>query len=186
MADEQQQQQTEQAQDAQTGETPEGGQDKTPVTFGDWYKTLGAEQQELIDGYTNSLKSAIKTERDAKTGYEKKIRDLVKQAESGSELRNELEKMANDVQVANAKAAFFDAAHAANVRNLRLAWLAAADAGLVDAKTGECDFAKLKNVAPELFAVKLQPTANAGSGAGQNGAAQPSMNDWLRASAGRR
>lgn len=184
MADEQQQDQT-QAQQPPTGETPAGEQ-KQPVSFEDWYKTLEPQQQEAIDTYTDSLKSAIKTERDAKAGYEKKIRELIKQAESGSELRGELEKMANDVQVANAKAAFFDTAHAVNVRNLKLAWLAAADAGLVDMKTGECDFGKLKDVAPELFATRLAPTANAGNGAGQTGVREPSMNDFLRQAAGRR
>lgn len=185
MADETNSNGQQQAQDAAQGETPQGEQ-KQPVTFEDWYKTLQPEQQEAIDTYTDSLKSAIKTERDAKAGYEKRIRELIKQAESGSELRGELEKMANDVQIANAKNAFLDAAHAANVRNLKLAWLAAADAGLVDMKTGECDFGRLKDVAPELFATKLTPTANAGNGAGQTGVREPSMNDFLRQAAGRR
>jgi hypothetical protein len=43
------------------------------------------------------------------------------------------------------------------VKNLRLAWLAAQEYGLIDAKTGEADFAKLRQMAPELFAVKPRP-----------------------------
>jgi hypothetical protein len=71
------------------------------------------------------------------------------------------------------------------VKNLRLAWLAAQEYGLIDAKTGEADFAKLRQMAPELFAVKPTPTANAGSGAKQNGVADGrNMNDWIRLASG--
>lgn len=182
MADEQQQ--PTDAEQTGQGETP--ATDAKPVTFEDWYKTLGPDHQEVLDTHIDGLKSALKSERDERKAVERQLRDLAKQADEGSELRSQLDRMAADAQMATAKAEFFQAGHAANVKNLRLAWLAATDAGLVDAKTGECDFGKLKQVAPELFAQK--PTLggnNAGNGATQTGAAQPSMNDWLRSAAGR-
>ena len=183
MADETTNQQPTPEGGAQTGETLAA--DAKPVTFEDWYETLEPERQEVLDAHIDGLKSALKSERDERKAVERQLRDLAKQADEGSELRAQLDRMATEAQTATAKAEFFQAGHAANVKNLRLAWLAATDAGLVDAKTGECDFGKLKQVAPELFAQKPTTSNNAGNGAGQTGAAQPSMNDWLRQAAGR-
>lgn len=184
MADEQQQQ-AEQGQEQQGGETPTA-ETKQPVSFEDWYKTLQPEQQEAVDTHIDGLKSALKSERDERKTVERQLRDLARKAEEGSELRTQLDRLATEQATANAKATFYEQAHGANVKNLRLAWLAAADAGLIDARSGECDFGKLKDVAPELFATRLAPTANAGNGAGQTGVREPSMNDFLRQAAGRR
>jgi len=179
-------QQTTQDQGAGTGETPDAAQDKGPVSFEDWYKTLGAEQRGALDTHIDGLKSALKNERDERKTVEKQLRALAAKADEGSELRAQLDKLASDAQQATAKAEFFQAGHAANVKNLRLAWLAATDAGLIDAKTGECDFGKLKQVAPELFTVKLTPSHNAGNGATQQGVADGrSMNDFIRVASGR-
>jgi len=180
MADEQQQ--PTDADQAQQGETPAA--DAAPVTFETVYGALTPEQQEALDGHIDGLKNALKGERDGRKALERQLRDLAKTAEQGSELRQQLDKLAADQAAATAQATFYEAAHAANVKNLRLAWLAANDAGLVD-KAGDVDFDRLKQVAPELFAAKTLPTANAGNGAGQTGARQPSMNDFLRAASGR-
>lgn len=187
MADEQQQQQqtNDQTQVAPpAGETPTEGQEAAPVSFDDWYKGLTPEQQGAIDDHTSSLKAALKSERDEKRGLEKRLRDLSKQAEEGSDLRAKLDQLAGETATATAKAEFYEAGHANNVTNLRLAWLAASDAGLVNPKTGDCDFEKLRTVAPELFRKQGATTVNAGSGATQVGAAKPSMNDWLRTASG--
>ena len=177
--------QTTQGQEQQQpdGGTPEA-EAKQPVSFEEWYKGLAPDQQEAVDTHIDGLKSALKGERDGRKALEKQLRDLAKSAEEGSELRQQLDRLATQQAAATAQATFYEAAHAANVKNLRLAWLAANDAGLVD-KAGDVDFEKLKQVAPELFASKLMPTANAGNGAGQTGARQPSMNDFLRAASGR-
>ena len=182
MADEQTQQGQEQG--AQDGETPEA-EAKQPVSFEEWYKGLAPDQQEAVDTHIDGLKSALKSEREERRGMERQLRDLAKKAEEGSELRAQLDKLAADQATASAKATFYEQAHGANVKNLRLAWLAASDAGLIDARTGECDFGKLKDVAPELFATKTAVTVNAGNGAAQNGVREPSMNDFLRAAARR-
>ena len=181
MADEQQQQPTETQ--APQGETP-ATENAAPVTFEAVYGALTPQQQEVLDGHIDGLKSALKGERDGRKDLERQLRTLSKSAEEGSELRVQLDKLVSEQAAAAAQATFYEAAHAANVRNLRLAWLAANDAGLVD-KSGDVDFEKLKQVAPELFVTKLLPQANAGSGAGQTGAREPNMNDFLRAAAGR-
>ena len=183
MADEQQQ--PTDADQTQQGETPAA--DAAPVTFDAVYKALGTEQRGAIDAHVSGLKTALTDERAGRKELEKKLRELSRQAEEGSALKTQLDKLAEEQSTTTAKATFFEAAHDAQVKNLRLAWLAAQEYGLLDAKTGEADFAKLRQQAPELFAPKLTPTANAGNGAKQAGAVDGrSMNDFIRAAAGRR
>ena len=170
--------------DGQSGETPTP--EPTAVTFETVYGALPPEQRSVIDTHIGGLKSALKDERDGRKQLEKQLRDLSRQAEEGSALRTQLDKLAEEQSTTSAKATFFEQAHDAQVKNLRLAWLAAQDYGLVDAKTGEADFAKLRQQAPELFAAKPVPSANAGNGAGQPGVNDGrNMNDFIRAAAGR-
>jgi len=184
MADEQQQQAD--AEQTGQGETP-ATDAALPVTFETVYKALGTEQRGAIDAHVSGLKTALTDERTGRKELEKKLRELSRQAEEGSALRTQLDKLAEEQSTTTAKATFFEAAHDAQVKNLRLAWLAAQEYGLLDPKTGEADFAKLRQQAPELFAPKLTPTANAGNGAKQAGAVDgKSMNDFIRAAAGRR
>lgn len=165
------------------GGTPDTAQ---PVTFETVYKALPETQRGAIDSHITGLKSALSDERNGRKALEKQLRDLSKTAEEGSAIKAQLDKLAEEQAGTTARAMFFEAAHDAQVKNLRLAWLAAQEYGLVDAKTGEADFAKLKNVAPELFAVKPQPQGNAGNGAKQTGVADGrSMNDFIRAASGR-
>ncbi len=168
----------------QDGETP--ASDAQPVTFEAVYKALPETQRGAIDGHISGLKTALQDERNGRKELEKQLRALSKTAEEGSAIRAQLDKLAEEQAGTTARAMFFEAAHDAQVKNLRLAWLAAQEYGLVDAKTGEADFAKLKNVAPELFAVKPAPQGNAGNGAKQTGVADgKNMNDWIRAASGR-
>jgi len=184
MADEQQQQAD--AEQTGQGETP-ATDAALPVTFETVYKALGTEQRGAIDAHVSGLKTALTDERTGRKELEKKLRELSRQAEEGSALRTQLDKLAEEQSTTTAKATFFEAAHDAQVKNLRLAWLAAQEYGLLDPKTGEADFAKPRQQAPELFAPKLTPTANAGNGAKQAGAVDgKSMNDFIRAAAGRR
>lgn len=172
--------------DGQTGETPAQEPTTAAVTFETVYGGLPPEQRSVIDTHIGGLKSALKDERDGRKALEKQLRDLSKQAEEGSVLRTQLDKLAEDQATTTAKATFFEQAHEAQVRNLRLAWLAAQEYGLVDAKSGEADFAKLRQQAPELFTPKPVPSANAGNGARQGGVTDgKSMNDFIRTAAGR-
>lgn len=113
----------------------------------------------------------------------KQLKDATAKAEKGSELEKTLGEITGKMAKLEVQSAFFSKAHAAGVRNLDLAYLAAQQADLLSDK-GDCDFAKLKTQYPELFLVA--PPANAGAGAnGQQTHAQ-NMNDFILAAAGRR
>lgn len=172
--------------DGQNGETPAAPTSTPAATFEDVYTALPPEQRGAIDSHIGGLKSALKDERDGRKALEKQLRDLSKTAEEGSAIRAQLDKLAEEQATTSARATFFEKAHDAQVKNLRLAWLAAQDYGLIDTKTGEADLTKLRQMAPELFVTKPLPTANAGNGAKAAGANDgKSMNDFIRAAAGR-
>lgn len=177
----------EQQQDAAatTGDAgAEANRGETPADFDAWIQSQGDEIKALYEKKTTGLKSALDDERSTRKTLSKQIADLSRQAEEGSKLRGELEKLSAAQEAANRKAAFYEGAPA-DVTNLKLAWLAADDAGLVD-KTGEADWTALRKQMPELFQVKIAPRGNGGEGSGQNGqGAQPGMNHWIRQAAGR-
>ena len=170
---------------AAVGETPAEQQGKADQqSFNKWYEALPSDAKEMIDGYISGLKSALGNERSERKSLEKRLKEIQRQAEEGEDVKAQLRQISDEMSAATARANFFEAAHAAEVRNLRLAWLAANDAGLIDKQSGAVDFAELRKVAPELFAPRI-PSANAGAGAKQSGVAKPGMNDFLRAATGR-
>lgn len=157
---------------------------ETTTDFDAWIGAQDDTIKALYEKKTTGLKSALEDERSTRKTLSKQIADLSRQAEEGSKLRGELEKLSAAQEAANRKAAFYEGAPA-DVTNLKLAWLAADDAGLVD-KTGEADWTALRKQMPELFQVKIAPRGNGGEGSGQNGqGAQPGMNHWIRQAAGR-
>lgn len=189
MSEQQQQGQNEGAQQgagaAADGTSAQQQGEAEKLTFDGWYKTLAADVQGMVDDHVDGLRSALNTERNERKGLEKRLKEIQKQADEGGDVKAQLQQLNDEMSVTAAKAAFFEAAHAADVKNLRLAWLAANDADLVDKKTGAVDFAELRKVAPELFVTKVPPPANAGNGAQQSGVTKPGMNDFLRAATGR-
>ena len=119
MADEQQQGQEQQE---PQGETPQGD---APVTFEAVYKALPEQQRGALDSHIAGLKSALADERTGRKALEKQLRDLSKTAEEGSAIKAQLDKLAEEQASTTARATFFEQAHEAQVKNLRLAWLAA-------------------------------------------------------------
>jgi hypothetical protein len=164
---------------------PQQGEAEKQTTFDGWYKALPADAQGLVDDHVDGLRSALNTERSERKSLEKRLKGIQKQADDGGDVKAQLQQLSDEMTAAAARASFFEAAHGAEVKNLRLAWLAANDAGLVDKQTGQVDFAELRKIAPELFAGKTLPPAHAGAGAKQTGVAKPGMNDFLRAATGR-
>jgi hypothetical protein len=110
------------------------------------------------------------------------VRDLAKTATAGSDAQKQLTDLADKLAGMERQTTFYDRAHAAGVKNLRLAYLAAQEGKLVDEK-GEVDWEKFRKTYPELFAGA--PAGNAGNGTG-GGQGKASMNDWIRQAAGRK
>lgn len=153
------------------------------VTFEAWIATQDETVKGLLTSHTTGLKSALDSERAANKTAQTQLRDLAKKADKGSELEAALTKQADQLKTLETQSGFYDKAHAAGVRNLKLAYLAANQSGLVSER-GECDFAKLRIEYPELF---LSPPAqgNAGAGTGNVPSAGNTMNDLIRRGAGR-
>lgn len=165
------------------GGTPNQPQSQSP-DFTTWLASQGEDTKQLLDNHVAGLKTALSSERDARKALEAQVRDAAKKLEEGSEARKQLDQLATQLAGSTAQATFYDAAHSAGVANLKLAYLAAREAGLVDEK-GACDFTKLQAQFPELFARKpAPPPANAGNGT-QREAPSGGMNSFIRRAAGR-
>jgi hypothetical protein len=150
-------------------------------TFEVWLEKQPDVLKGLYETHTKGLTTALETERKDRKDLEKQLRDLAKKAGEGTEAQRALTEQADKLSSMSQQTEFFDKAHTAGVKNLKLAFLAAKEASLVDDKGG-CDFAKLKAAYPELFAAT--PPGNAGNGQ-QGGQQQFSMNDLIRQKAGR-
>jgi hypothetical protein len=151
-------------------------------TFEAYLETVPEEIKTLYATHTSGLKSALDNERNSRKLAETSLRDLAKKAEKGSELEKTLTQQADELSKLQTQSTFYDKAHAAGVRNLKLAFMAAREMGLVSDK-GDCDFAKLKTEMPELFIVN-PPPGNAGNGSAQQ-VQRTDMNNVLRGAFGR-
>jgi hypothetical protein len=169
--------------ESQTGRMQNSqGAQSTPAAqaFAEWVSTQGEDVRKMADGYAKELKVALEFERKQRQTFEQQLRDATGKLEKGSAERQNLEQLSSTL---SRQAEFYNAVHAAGVTNLRLAWLAAENAGLVD-EGGRVDFGKLKDGFPELFRAAAPPPGNAGSGTQQPPSRQ-TMNDLIRRSAGR-
>jgi hypothetical protein len=171
------------------GDTTQTNQEQNTTNQGampeSWDKFLEAQPEEIKGLYTShtaGLKSALDSERKARTEAEKSLRDLAKKAEAGSDAQKALTEQADKLNALEKQAAFQDKAHAAGVRNLKLAFMAAQQADMIDGK-GNCDFAALKTEYPELFL--SPPQGNAGNGTGATNVPS-NMDAMIRQKAGRR
>ncbi len=162
--------------DTQTNNTP---------NFTDWLTEQDEATQSMINGHITGLKSALDTERSDRKKLEKQVRETAKQLEAGSETRQQLETMANDLATANGRSSFYESAHGAGVKNLPLAYVAAREAQLLG-DDGAADMKAMKERFPELFTVPVSPAGNAGEGT-QHPApnSEPDMDTFIRRAAGR-
>jgi hypothetical protein len=132
------------------------------------------------------LKTALDSERDGKKDLEKQLRELAGKAEKGSEFEKQLTETADKLATEEKKSAFYEAAHAGGVKNLKLAWTVAVTDDLFK-RDGSPDIEAIKKDYPELFAsTNSNANAGAGAGAGQGaGNGQADMNALIRQAAGR-
>jgi len=109
------------------------------------------------------------------------LRGLAKTAEAGSEAQKQLTETADKLASIERQNKFYDAAHAAGVRNLKLAWIAAQE--FMDGD-GDVKLDAMKKAYPELFTSQQRVNVNAGDGL-QNQQAPMDMNAIIRRAAGR-
>lgn len=167
----------------QGGIRPDGKSAAENETFESWLDGQDETVKSMYTAHTSGLKSALDSERSANRAAQAQLRELAKKAEKGSELEAALTKQADQLSTLEKQAAFQDKAHAAGVRNLKLAYLAAAQAGLVSEK-GDCDFSKLRTEYPELFNAPQAP-GNAGSGTNNRAPSGLTMDQIVRNAIGR-
>jgi hypothetical protein len=174
--------------------SPAQGQSPTPdttpkgsdaVSFEDWVKAQPDEVRARIEQHTAGLKGAYEATKRERQTLAQQVADLTKQAADGSEARKALETVQAAMLQTTRQNRFYESAPA-DLRNLHLAWLAAEDAKLVDAK-GETDWKRLREIGPELFQpASPLPPGHAGNGSRQTPVSTvPDMNALLRRAAGR-
>lgn len=168
-----------------TGSDADGKQNGKPLAYDDWYKAQPEEIRNMLDSNISGLKSALDNERKTRGDLEKQLRELAGKAEKGSEAEKRLMELADQMGEADRKADFYEAAHAAGVSNLKLAYLVALQDDLFD-KRGNANFDQMKKDYPELFGLKKIPDGKAGNGTdGNKPAGHGDMNAWIRKAAGR-
>lgn len=160
------------------GETPE------EQPFETWLAAQDEPIRERYTRHTSGLRAALESERAARKDLERQIRQLARQQDEGSAARAELERLSATLGEQSGRAEFYEAAHAAGVTDLRLAYLAARDAGLMDER-GRADLAQLKARHPHLFPSPRVPSGHAGSGTAAEPGPRNDMNALIRRASGR-
>ena len=92
---------------AGNGKPEEKGKQEGEVLEWDaWHKALPEDAQELVKGHVSGLKTALASERDARTTAEKDLRDVAGELEKGSDAQKKVLDLADDVAAGNIKIAF--------------------------------------------------------------------------------
>lgn len=164
----------------------DNGDEGDKPTFEKWLEGQDDATKGLLDGHVKGLKSALKSERDARSDAEKSVRDLAKKAEKGSEAQKELTEVADNLAEESRRADFYESAHGEGVVNLKLAYVVAVQDEMFDNR-GNVNFVRMKETYPELFGKPARkPEGGAGDGTGDDGISRkPSMNMFIRRQAGR-
>lgn len=175
----------------------DGGQGQ-PVTFEGWLAGQDETVKGLYSSHTAGLKKALDAERSRGKDLEKELRDAAKKLETGSDAQKRLTEMANQLSEATSRAAFYEGAPTAGVRNVAAAYKLAVADGLVNGETQNVASVldNLKRSYPELFE-DLTPNpfpkgkgnvgrGNAGDGTNNSAAGGDSVNSFIRKAAGYR
>lgn len=150
------------------------------LNYDDWLKDQDEATQALITDHIAGLKTALTSEREERKQLARQLKGLSGQGQTIDTLQTKLTGITESLELKNAQLVFYGEAQG-KVKDLSLAWLAAREAGLVNG--GTVDLAKLKETHPILFAPP--PPVNGGNqGGGESG--DMTMNDLIRARAGRR
>jgi len=152
---------------------------------GEQQEQTGQEPERFDAEYVGKLRKEAADWRSQLRETEKQLRDAAKQAEAGSAAQKQLAEMADAMTARDVQMQFYDEAHSQGVSNLKLAYLAATDAGLIDQR-GRVNWEQMKKSFPQLFGMTgTHPAGNAGSGTTNPPSSGKDMNAFIRAGAGR-
>lgn len=153
--------------------------------FSSWLATQPDNIRAAIDEHIRGLKSALTAEREQRRTFERQLREAAAKMAADSEARRALDEHVQRLSVMERQSRFYEDAHVHGCTNLRLAFIAATDAGLVR-DDGTADWDAVRTRFPELFG----GPRNAGRAFGGDGHnAMPTvadMNAFIRSAAGRR
>ncbi len=167
----------------------QGQQDGAPATYDAWLAQQPAEIKALVEGNIQGLRNTVQATRQERDAQAQKLADLTKALgkDTPEEAKRLLAEMASELEATNRRATFVEEAIRPEIgcSNPRAAFALAQAENLFD-RRGNPDWAAIKQAAPQLFGGTQRPPAgNAGAGTGNPPSSKSSMNDWIRAAAGR-
>lgn len=156
-----------------------------PTDAFDFDSWLDGQPEHVKQGFTSKttgLHSALESERSQRKDLAKELKKLSGEAAQGSEAKKALDEMSMRLEQAERERDFIrEASKPENgCVNPDTAFLVASAKDLFK-RSGEPDWAAIKQAAPELFtATRKAPPGNAGSGKESPPAVQGGMNAWIR------
>ena len=150
-----------------------------PTKFEEWLKDQTDEIKGMFEEHVNGLTSALKSERDLRKDDLKKLKEMQKLAEDGSDAQKRLTEMVDRLEKTELQAKFYESALGAGVKNPKAAFLLAQADGLLS--KDKIDFDGLKTSYPAMFGSEPQPKGNAGEGSNNSvNGGKADMNEWIR------
>lgn len=142
--------------------------------------------QPLITAHIERLQNTVRDTRQERDDFSRQLREATAKLKENSEERAQFEQLSQKLDLASKRADFYEDAPSNGCINAKAAF-AIAQASNLFTRTGAPDWKAIKEEAPELFGAKAKRVVSrtAGEGTENNNAQGASMNDWIRASAGR-
>lgn len=162
----------------------------TPPTFEGWLDGQPDDVKALYAAHTEGLRNTVKATRDERDDMAKQIKALGKTLEEGSAAKKTVDEVSAKLDAANQRADFFEAAAkpAVGLLDVTAAWLIvqANSSDFIDGR-GNVRFDALKEKHPVLFGKPTIPSAHAGAGRSDNNnnLSPKSMDNFIRAAAGK-
>ena len=158
---------------------------KAAGTWDEWLATQDETAKTLYSAHTEGLLNTVKATREERDALKDQMKALSKSQAAGSDVQKELDAVITKLEASERHSAFLEEATRPEVlcRNPKAAWLIAQAGDLFD-KRNNPNWAAIKVAAPELFGA-LTSKANAGAGTKDDLSPTASMNNFIRAAAGR-
>ena len=165
--------------------TPSPAENDAPLNFDGWLNGQDEPVKQLVNERFEALQNTVKATRTEREDLAKQLRDATKKLAEGSEARQALEGLSEQLEQERLRATFYEDAARPELgcSNPRLAYLGAQEISAIDGK-GRVSWDAIKTAFPELFRTP-HVTAHAGDGTGRQPPTGKSMNDFIRKSAGR-